>query len=695
MSMAEVTPVDAQTPWPWLDPFTESSSQFFHGRGADIDALERCVTAAPVCVLFGRSGLGKTSLIQAGVFPRLRRRQLLPVRLRRLEHGAQASSVSEQLLKALDGAVQAADLHWGGASRERPSDTDAALWELLHERDRPLLDAPGRRWTPVFVVDQFEEIFTLEPDPQRRLRTFQRLGDVVENRVPPAVAARLDCDDDLVDRFEFDLQSYRVVLVLREDFLPELESWTQSIPRLAHNRYRLQPMTQAQAMDSVQLTGGTLVDHTGATKIVDFLARQGAQRAVASGAATARNIEPALLCLICASLNADRLARQPPGATLDVSDLDERGAEILDSFYDRAFAALPGTQRDAASRWVESNLITEGGTRRPYPLRAIDVDLEPALRTLVDQRLLRIQNTEGGDQIELVHDRLAAIASRRAQTSQERALHEQRLRQERDEAERRLLKETAAAADLARDREALERRVADERAALERSRADAAHASSRRARKTNVALAAALLFAIAGGGWAVLERDRAEAAALDLKEAIAQTQRQYEERLALASTVKQAARVLDSRQPDAGAKASELLLQATRAPQGNARPAQGPSGAPSCPDGRRLYPQIGDKGDLALIDKISPSLRRANFIVLNTEVLEARKMPRATEVRYFRTADEDGAIAATVALARSGIQGVPARYVKGYEDSKSIRACHYELWLVTGGEVVIQLPEKR
>ena len=62
----------------------------------------------------------------------------------------------------------------------------------VHDRQRPWIDEEGRRWMPVFVLDQFEEIFTLQLDEQRRLLAFQQLGDLLENRVPPAVASRLD-----------------------------------------------------------------------------------------------------------------------------------------------------------------------------------------------------------------------------------------------------------------------------------------------------------------------------------------------------------------------------------------------------------------------------------------------------------------------------------------------------------------------
>ena len=80
--MAELVRIDAQNPWPWLDPFTERASRFFNGRDDDAQALLRGVLTTPACVLFGKSGLGKTSLLLAGLFPLLRDKNLLPVFLR-------------------------------------------------------------------------------------------------------------------------------------------------------------------------------------------------------------------------------------------------------------------------------------------------------------------------------------------------------------------------------------------------------------------------------------------------------------------------------------------------------------------------------------------------------------------------------------------------------------------------------------
>src|SRR5262249_2407298 len=155
-------------------------------------------------------------------------------------------------------------------------------------------------------------------DPLRRRQVCQELGDLLENRVPPPVARRVDADEALLDRIDLDHQAYRCLISIREDFLAELEYWAELIPRLATNRGRLLPLADKGALEAICKTGAALVTADSAQKIVQFLGRQ-----LAPGVRVRddRRIEPALLSLVCASLNADRLAMTPPGARLDVSDL--------------------------------------------------------------------------------------------------------------------------------------------------------------------------------------------------------------------------------------------------------------------------------------------------------------------------------------------------------------------------------------
>ena len=80
--MSHSSLASTQSPWPGLNPFTESQQELFRGRRSETDELLRRVKRRPLTVLFGQSGLGKTSLVQAGLFPRLRHEGMLPIAVR-------------------------------------------------------------------------------------------------------------------------------------------------------------------------------------------------------------------------------------------------------------------------------------------------------------------------------------------------------------------------------------------------------------------------------------------------------------------------------------------------------------------------------------------------------------------------------------------------------------------------------------
>ena len=103
-----------QNPWPGLRPFTESDREFFFGRERESAELLGLVQRTNVVVLYGQSGLGKTSLLQAGVFPDLKRLDFLPLRLR-LDHSEDSAPLPCQIKNAL-----AAELDGAAVNGPRP-----------------------------------------------------------------------------------------------------------------------------------------------------------------------------------------------------------------------------------------------------------------------------------------------------------------------------------------------------------------------------------------------------------------------------------------------------------------------------------------------------------------------------------------------------------------------------------------------
>ena len=104
---ASTAAVDAANPWPGLAAFTEDQRGFFFGREKETDELVRLVRRQTLTVLFGQSGLGKSSLLQAGLFPLLRASDHLPLYLR-LDHDAASLPLADQVKAALVEAFKGA-----------------------------------------------------------------------------------------------------------------------------------------------------------------------------------------------------------------------------------------------------------------------------------------------------------------------------------------------------------------------------------------------------------------------------------------------------------------------------------------------------------------------------------------------------------------------------------------------------------
>src|SRR5215210_9211712 len=132
-------------PWPGLDPFDETDRDYFHGRAAESDELMRLVRRELLTVLFGRSGLGKTSLLKAGLFPLLHEEDCLPVYVR-LDHAEGVPALREQIFRGLQTACDA-----DGVQAAPPAE-DEGLWSFFHRRDAELWSERNRCLvTPVVV----------------------------------------------------------------------------------------------------------------------------------------------------------------------------------------------------------------------------------------------------------------------------------------------------------------------------------------------------------------------------------------------------------------------------------------------------------------------------------------------------------------------------------------------------------------
>ncbi|HEV3375909.1 MAG TPA: TIR domain-containing protein [Thermoleophilaceae bacterium] len=156
-----------RAPYPGLSPFQAADAAVFFGRGEEIDellthlhpTLERA--AGRFVAVIGPSGSGKSSLVRAGLIPRLRR---LPERW----NVVPPFTPGEAPIAALAAALEAALTTTGAASGRR--DLEQRLRRDPRELQQLVRELSAGREMPrsvLVVIDQAEELATLASERER------------------------------------------------------------------------------------------------------------------------------------------------------------------------------------------------------------------------------------------------------------------------------------------------------------------------------------------------------------------------------------------------------------------------------------------------------------------------------------------------------------------------------------------------
>ena len=400
------------SPWKGLHSYREEDRARFFGRERETAEMLRLIQRDSLTVIFARSGMGKTSLLRAGVVPRLRESGFLPVVSRfRLESAHPVLDIITEIRKACGEA--AVDL-------TLPGDFDKAsvtLWEFFQTAEfwGPRNDLVA----PVLIIDQFEEVFTLGRNAPATASFLGQLADLVENRTPEVVRQRVESGGAAVSCKGSALPC-KVVLALREDFVPRLDTLRNRMPAILRNRFSLEPLRVERAREVILRVGSQWVEPNVADQILKAVA--GADHGPAGDHS---EIEPAYLSVMCDELFRRMMTLGRSAITEDLV-ASEQG-NILAGLYNRSFKDLP----PAVRVFVEDRLLTESGFRGTIPVAEAEAQGIPAeaLNALVDRRLLRFEDRLGTTHVELSHDILTGLAS----ASRERRRQEVALLAEREE----------------------------------------------------------------------------------------------------------------------------------------------------------------------------------------------------------------------------------------------------------------------
>lgn len=435
--MASTSIPDTKEPrYPGSAPFVDHDLQrrLFYGRDTDTYELLQMVLAEPLVVLFGRSGVGKSSIINAGLKPRLRQRQYFPMVVR-------VSGGDSDPFSALRAGIHASCKD-GASDGQIDTFTDVSKTENLPDLVESLvLTRHGKQLRPVLILDQFEELF-LTIDATHRGDFIAGLSELVHGtrRDIRFTGEQAGSTADL-----------RMVISIREDYMAYLEELAHAIPHVLHTRYRLLPLSKDQAAEAIQKPA-TLMHDRLATKpfrwatepdeLLDWtLQYLCSQRTRVGKVRTGNEVEPAHLQLLCQFV--EEKVRLKGLKTVHIADAGGKKAleKIVENYYEATILRVSKEYARAAlgrrgvrkriRRLCEDVLITSKG-QRLLAAESMIVErtrLNPEmLQEMVRSRLVRREPRYDVNYYELSHDTLtqpilaARVARRKRRVARRLAL---------------------------------------------------------------------------------------------------------------------------------------------------------------------------------------------------------------------------------------------------------------------------------
>ena len=357
-----------ERPYKHLDYYEARDAAIFFGREQETQTLTSLIHAHRLVLLYGASGTGKTSLLLAGVLPRLEQAEppYETLHVRALEDPAQV------IRRTLQRRLPEVALPQAGALVDCLNAATKAL-------SRPL----------VIFLDQFEEFF-IRWNPGFRQGFIGELAELYEARDVPI----------------------KLVFSLREDWLAAMSEIEGRVPEVSRIKKRLLPLSREQACRAItspvqQREMG--YDPALVERLLDDLADDQAGKQIDREKAV---VMPPQLQLVCDALYERACAEGRQNITLADYETVGQAQGILGRYLEQELGYFPPEERQIAKK-VLTALVTSEATKTPtdLPTLAADVEAEEAVVGQVLSRLTRqrlVRRLDGGQTYELAHDILAA-----------------------------------------------------------------------------------------------------------------------------------------------------------------------------------------------------------------------------------------------------------------------------------------------
>lgn len=408
--------------YPGVSPFETNQADQYFGRTRDVQDLYDLILLEKMVVLFGKSGYGKSSLLNAGIIPKLsatkskREQSFQPivVRFAAYTKGSTDSPlerVSERLKQVL-GPVPDVPL------LSRFTELRHTLWFQVKARQNAL------KTRYVLIFDQFEEFFTYPKEQQLVLR--EQLAELLFTEIPQELRKVWDDLSEAEQEFLSTELNLRVVFAIREDRLSWLNSLKEELPGILDKRYELKGLSDEQAREAIlhpaalsQDLGFQCHPFSYRPEALNILLQELKKSNTGENYTQQGRIEAFLLQICCENIESRLLERAKAGDVDTIVDPEDLPSfdQIYEEYYNNKINELPTEERENAKRLIEDELIGfNESTGLVFRLNADGRRLlekpginEALLKRLTNAFLLRSEpNTTGGYNYEISHDTLIA-----------------------------------------------------------------------------------------------------------------------------------------------------------------------------------------------------------------------------------------------------------------------------------------------
>lgn len=345
-------------PYKFLDYYTEQDEALFFGRENEIELIASNILAHRNYIIHGRSGVGKSSIVRAGLSPVLKRKSYHVFVIRSYKDPL------EEIRQSLQSIIPTKSLLNFGKNLDQDIVNIFNQYQL-----NPV----------VLFLDQFEDFFLLLSKDKKQA-FIESIGSIIANEYIPI----------------------RIVFILREDLLAEMSRFKTAIPEIFHHEYRLGRLRHEQAVRAIIGPAhkvGCPIAVNLPERIWNDLTENG-------------DIDPPQMQIVCDVLFDNRDLEK--GITEQEYDILGGASKILTGYLERVMNRFNSNDLKSAKEILKS-LITVDNTRLVLPVLNVERrvksvigqfgnDIGNLIEELGRARIIRFRRQDGEAWIEVSHD---------------------------------------------------------------------------------------------------------------------------------------------------------------------------------------------------------------------------------------------------------------------------------------------------